>query len=134
MQDLYYSSPYGHRHTPIQERIPNTCETRAYMFYYYYDSQGRRRVHEFQILWDTDSSQVIYADGSHAYPLELPSHASIYDILERLQLQDAQLDLQWVDPRISFEENLYDSPVQHIPIIELYLYDHEYDDTKMLQG
>mgnify|MGYP006272185507 CR=1 FL=1 len=123
-QDLFHTSPYGRRSLRSEEGIrSDTYESRAYVAYYYRDSQARRRVHEFRVLWDPDTSQVYYAEPSHAYPLQVPSNANLYDVLERLHLQEAQIDLQWADLHVPLERNLFEMPVEHLPVIELRLYE-----------
>ena len=125
-----HSSPYGRASQPqasqTQERVSPTSQARSSIAYHYRDTQYRRRVHEFRILWDPVNTHVIYAEHNHAYPLQLPSTATLREVITRLHLHEAIVEVQWVDTRIPFDASMFDSPIAGIPMSELMLYEPGY--------
>ena len=116
-QTAKHSSPYGrnaraHRSEQAQDRVSPTSQPRSYIAYHYRDTQRRRRVHEFRILWDPVTDCAVYAEQSHAYPLQLPSTATLREIITRLQLQEAIVEVRWVDTRVPFDASIFDDKLQ----------------------
>jgi len=134
-QQAIHSSPYGGRPShPTAQRISPTCVGRSAITYHYRDSQHRFRVHEFRILWDPPTSRIIYAEHNHAYPLQLPPTATLRMIIARLQLQEAIVEVRWVDPRAPFHASLFDSPIAGIPMSELMLYEPGYHEERSMEA
>jgi len=131
-QTAKHSSPYGQGRR--QERVPPTCQSRSYVAYHYRDTQHRRRVHEFRILWDPVTESAIYAEHHNAYPLQLPSSATLREILARLQLHEAIVEVRWVDMRTPFHTSIFDTPIAAIPLSELMLYEPGYHEERWLEA
>lgn len=136
-QTAKHSSPYGLRNarvTQTQERVSPTSHVRSYIAYHYRDTQLRRRVHEFRILWDPVTDCAVYAEQNHAYPLQLPSTATLREIITRLQLQEAIVEVRWVDTRIPFDGSIFDVPIVGIPVSELMLYEPGYHEEHWMEA
>lgn len=135
-QTAKHSSPYGHsnRNTQAQERVSPTSQPRSYIAYHYRDTQYRFRVHEFRILWDPVTSSAIYAEQNHAYPLQLPSTATLREVITRLQLHEAIVEVRWVDTRIPFDASIFDAPIAGIPVSELTLYEPGYHEEHQMEA
>jgi hypothetical protein len=133
-QTAKHSSPYGQSTRRNQERVPFTSEPRSYIAYHYRDTQHRRRIHEFRVLWDPVTDSAIYAEHNHAYPLQLPSTATLQEIIARLQLQEAIVEVRWVDSRTPFHASIFDTPIAGIPVSELMLYEPGYHEERWLEG
>jgi len=131
-QTAKHSSPYGR--TRSQSQAHPTCQSRSYVAYHYRDTQHRRRVHEFRILWDPMTESAIYAEHNHAYPLQLPSSATLREILARLQLHEAIVEVRWVDMRIPFHASIFDTPIAGIPVSELMLYEPGYHEERWMEA
>ena len=135
-QTAKHSSPYGQGslRSARQERVPPTSQPRSYISYHYRDTQHRRRIHEFRVLWDPVTDSAIYAEHNHAYPLQLPSSATLREILARLQLQEAIVEVRWVDMRTLFHASIFDMPIAAIPVSELMLYEPGYHEERWLEA
>ena len=135
-QTAKHSSPYGQstRYRVTQERVPPTSQPRSSISYHYRDTQHRRRIHEFRVLWDPVTDSAIYADHNHAYPLQLPSTATLREILARLQLQEAIVEVRWVDMQTPFHASIFDTPIAAIPVSELMLYEPGYHEERWLEA
>jgi len=133
-QTAKHSSPYGLRNTRTEERVSPTSQARSYIAYHYRDTQLRRRVHEFRILWDPVTDSAVYAEQNHAYPLQLPSTATLREIITRLQLQEAIVEVRWVDTRTPFDASIFDVPIVGIPVSELMLYEPGYHEEHWMEA
>ena len=135
-QTAKHSSPYGQsrRASQAQERVSPTSQARSYIAYHYRDTQLRRRVHEFRILWDPVTDCAVYAEQNHAYPLQLPSTATLREIITRLQLQEAIVEVRWVDTRTPFDGSIFDVPIVGIPVSELMLYEPGYHEEHWMEA
>ena len=137
-QTAKHSSPYGLRsaraHRSEQAQAYPTSQPRSYIAYHYRDTQRRRRVHEFRILGDPVTESAIYAEQSHAYPLQLPSTATLREIITRLQLQEAIVEVRWVDTRVPFDASIFDTPIVGIPVSELMLYEPGYHEVHWMEA
>jgi len=133
-QTAKHSSPYGLRNTRTEERVSPTSQARSYIAYHYRDTQLRRRVHEFRILWDPVTDCAVYAEQNHAYPLQLPSTATLREIITRLQLQEAIVEVRWVDTRTPFDASIFDVPIVGIPVSELMLYEPGYHEEHWMEA
>lgn len=133
-QTAKHSSPYGQstRTRRMTQEI-STSQPRSYIAYHYRDTQHRRRIHEFRILWDPITHSIIYAEHNHAYQLQLPSTATLREILARLQLHEAIVEVRWVQAR-PFQGSIFDTPIAAIPVSELMLYEHGYHEERWLEA
>ena len=136
-QTAKHSSPYGQNRRnarAVQDRVSPTSQSRSYIAYHYRDTQLRRRVHEFRILWDPVTDCAVYAEQNHAYPLQLPSTATLREIITRLQLQEAIVEVRWVDTRTPFDGSIFDVPIVGIPVSELMLYEPGYHEEHWMEA
>ena len=80
------------------------------------------------------TSSAIYAEQNHAYPLQLPSIATLREVITRLQLHEAIVEVRWVDTRIPFDASIFDAPIAGIPVSELTLYEPGYHEEHQMEA
>ncbi len=80
------------------------------------------------------TATAIYAEQNHAYPLQLPSTATLREIITRLQLHTAIVEVRWVDTRTPFHASMFDVPISGIPVSELNLYEPGYHEEHQMEA
>jgi hypothetical protein len=64
----------------------------------------------------------------------LPSTATLREIITRLQLQEAIVEVRWVDTRTLFDGSIFDVPIVGIPVSELMLYEPGYHEEHWMEA